>query len=57
MSWNWYLVVAYCGFFVLLFAYTLRMAARQRRLDRRIEELQSKLEKDPDRERGSAPRD
>ena len=48
MSWNWYLVVAYCAFFVFFFAYTVRMSAKQRSLDRRVEELKARLE-DPGR--------
>ena len=50
MSWNWYLVVAYCGFFVLFFAYTIRMAAKQKNLDRRVEELKARLEENRERD-------
>ena len=40
MSW---LVAAYSAFFVIFFAYTVRMSRKQKELDRRIDELQSRL--------------
>ena len=46
---NW-LVAAYSAFFVLFFAYTIRMSIKQKDLDRRIDELRRRLEEDPDSE-------
>ena len=41
MTW---LVAAYSAFFVIFFAYTVRMSVKQRDLDRRIDELRNRLE-------------
>jgi CcmD family protein len=40
MTW---LVAAYSAFFVLFFAYTIRMSLKQKDLDRRIDELRIRL--------------
>ena len=45
MTW---LVAAYSAFFVLFFAYTIRMSIKQKDLDRRIDELRTRLEDDQD---------
>jgi CcmD family protein len=41
MTW---LVAAYSAFFIIFFAYTVRMSSKQKELDRRIDELRSRLE-------------
>ncbi len=41
MTW---LVAAYSAFFVIFFAYTVRMSLKQKDLDRRIDELRNRLE-------------
>ena len=43
-----FLVAAYSAFFVLFFAYTVRMSIKQKDLDRRIDELRPRLEEDQD---------
>ena len=43
-----FLVAAYSAFFVLFFAYTVRMSIKQKDLDRRIDELRTRLEEDQD---------
>jgi len=45
MTW---LVAAYSAFFVLFFAYTIRMSIKQKDLDRRIDELRTRLEDNQD---------
>ena len=43
---NWWLVAAYTVFFVGISTYTFLMSQRQKDLDRRIEELQNRVEED-----------
>jgi CcmD family protein len=43
---NWWLITAYAVFFVGFSAYALRMALRQKDLDRRVEQLRSRLDED-----------
>jgi len=45
MTW---LVAAYSTFFVLFFAYTIRISFKQKDLDRRIDELRERLEETTD---------
>lgn len=45
MTW---LVAAYSAFFVIFFAYTVRMSLKQKDLDRRIDELRNRLEETDD---------
>ena len=42
---NWWLVSAYSAFFLILFGYIVRISSKQKNLDRRIDELRTRLEK------------
>ncbi len=45
MTW---LVAAYSAFFVLFFAYTIRMSIKQKDLDQRIDALRTRIEENQD---------
>ena len=45
MTW---LVAAYSAFFVLFFAYTIRMSIKQKDLDRRIDALRTRIDENQD---------
>ncbi len=45
MTW---LVAAYSAFFVIFFLYTIRMSLKQKDLDRRIDELRTRLSETDD---------